>query len=62
VIFDIWGSFKVQAYYAIQMREADPNAPHVMNYFAAMGITAVAILGLLASLKFVWDIRRPKTE
>ena len=62
VIFGIWGSFKVQAYYAIQIREVDPNSPHIMNYFAAMGITAVAILGLLASVKFMWDIRHPKTK
>ena len=62
IIFGIWGSFKVQAYYAIQIREIDPGAPHVMNYYAATGVTAAAILGLLASLKFMWDIRHSKSE
>ena len=58
IIFGIWGSFKVQAFYAIQIRESYPASPHIMNYYVATGIVAGTALGTLASLKFMRDVRR----
>jgi hypothetical protein len=55
-VFAIFGSFKVQAFYAIQIREQYPeSAPQVMNFAVAYGITAATALATLASLKFMWD-------
>lgn len=62
IIFGIWGSFKVQAFYAIQIRDSYPASPHIMNYYVAFGIATGTLLGTLASLKFMRDVRCKETQ
>lgn len=60
VIFGFYGSFTVQAYYVEQLRSIAPHSPQIMNQYVTWGIATASILGVLASLKFMWDIRHPK--
>ena len=62
VIFAIFASFKVQAFYSEQLRESFPWSPQVSNIYIAIGITVATSCATLASLKFMWDIRHPKHE
>jgi hypothetical protein len=62
VIFAIFASFKVQAFYSEQLRENFPWSPQVSTIYIAIGITVATTCAMFASLKFMWDIRHPKTE
>ena len=62
LIFALHGSFKSSVFYAQQVRELNPGSPHTINYDLIIAVTVLAIVGTFATLKFMWDIRHPKTE
>jgi hypothetical protein len=48
--------------YAIKQEEINPSLKIYAGTPTAAAIAAVLLLGIIASLKFMWDIRHPKTE
>ena len=62
VIFAFHGSFRTSVFYAQQVRDLNPVSPHTIVYEVILLITALALAGTFATLKFMWDVRHPKTE
>ncbi|MEP0200814.1 MAG: hypothetical protein ABJ084_00080 [Halioglobus sp.] len=58
----IYGSYKSHSYYTSQIKLVNPNSPQSMYHDLAILVTGVAILGSIATLKFMWDVRHPKAE
>lgn len=62
VIFTFHSSFRSSVYYAQKIRELNPSSPQAITYEVIVVITVIAAAGTIATLKFMWDIRHPKTE
>ena len=61
-IYGFYGSFSSQVHYIGKLYEIAPDAPQKINSTIVMLVTAIAAVGTLATLKFMWDIRHPKTQ
>ena len=61
-IYGFHGSFRVQVYYINLIRQVNPSSPQTMNSIALIILTGMALAGTLATLKFMWDVRHPKSE
>ena len=58
----VFGSFRVQAFYATELRAVFPHSPQLAHMYIASGVTAACAGATIASLKFMWDVRHPKEE
>jgi hypothetical protein len=50
------------SYFTNQVRAADPAIPASPNQFVWVVVGMVLFGGIIACLKFMWDVRHPKTE
>lgn len=62
VIFGFEASWSSQVHYISKLKEIAPDAPQKIRSEIVMLVTVIAALGTIATLKFMWDIRHPKTE
>lgn len=62
VIIGFYGSFNTQAHYTAELKALAPDSPQMMTYGLAITVTIASGLGIVATLKFMWDIRHPKVE
>ena len=62
LIIGFYGSFNTQAHYTRELKQMVPDSPQMMNNYIAIAVAIAAVLGVSATLKFMWDIRHPKTE
>ena len=58
----IWGSGSRIAYMVSGLLKADPLHPIIYSQNFRNAMTVLCSLGILAGLKFMWDIRHPKSE
>ena len=49
-------------YYAIQLEALDPNVPEYSKILVPSILPLLLAGGVFASLKFMWDVRHPKTK
>ena len=56
----VWGMRGI--YYMTRVQELDTGAPIYANTVAPMIVTVTLAAGIVACLKFMWDVRHPKTE
>jgi hypothetical protein len=56
------GSLLRQNVYVEKLRVLAPNDPYFMNENVAYVLGIFVLLGIPACLKFMWDVRHPKTE
>jgi hypothetical protein len=59
-IFAINTSSKSQVFYAKMIRELHPHSPQVMNEVVQVSTIAIASVGTLMTLLFMWQIRHSK--
>ena len=57
-----YGSFNTQAHYTRELKQMVPDSPQMMTWNLGFAVTIATVLGVLATLKFLWDIRHPKIE
>ncbi|MDB4542665.1 hypothetical protein N9241_00330 [bacterium] len=57
----LWGSGSRISYMVDALLLADPSHPIIYSNNFRNGMTLLCLLGIAASLKFMWDIRHPKT-
>ncbi len=62
VVVGFYGSFNTQAHYTRELKLMVPDSPQMMTWNLAFAVTIASVLGILATLKFMWDIRHPKSE
>jgi hypothetical protein len=62
VVVGFYGSFNTQAHYTGQLKLMAPDSPQMMTWNLAFAVTIASVLGIIATLKFMWDIRNPKAE
>jgi hypothetical protein len=62
MVWSIWGLGSRIVYTAEAFRHLNPEYPILIKAFFRNSLTIVCALGVLASLKFMWDVRHPKTE
>ena len=54
--------FNVQVFYVHELKLLRPDSPQVMNLTMSYSITAVAAIGTLLTLAFMWQVRHPKNK
>ncbi len=60
VIIGFYGSFNTQAHYVLELKAIVPDSPQLINHQIVWATTLASILGVVATLKFMWDIRHPR--
>ena len=61
-IYAAFGALNSQTFYVSLLKELNPASPQIANVWINRGIAVLLGMGTLASLKFMWDVRHPKTE
>jgi len=61
MVWSIWGLGSRIVYTAEALRHINPEYPIIIKNFFRNSLTIVCALGVIASLKFMWDVRHPKT-
>ena len=64
-VLEIWivfGGTSVAATLAEELRGINPETPVTVNMGTAYLASAILVFALLASLKFMWDVRRKATK
>lgn len=59
-VFAFSASFKSQVFYAKMIRELHPHSPQLMNEVVQVFCIAIASVGTLMTLLFMWQIRHSK--
>lgn len=62
VIISFTGSFNTQAHYIELLKTIAPDSPQMQSHEIVWATALTSILGVIATLKFMWDIRHPKKE
>ena len=62
VMVGFYGSFNTQAHYTRELKLMEPDSPQMMTYDLAVSVTIASVLGIFATLRFMWDIRHPKPD
>jgi hypothetical protein len=60
--FGTVGYLTRQTYYVARLLEINPNQSTYLNYGVVSFIGIVEIMGIAASLYFMWSVRHPKEE
>ena len=61
-ILGFYGGYNSMIYYINLLKGLNPESPQIMGYPILVSVTVVAVIGTLATLAFMWQIRHPKTE
>lgn len=56
------GTFIRQSSIVDRLAEIAPDETYFVSEWVALTIGFIQLLGILACLKFMWDVRHPKTE
>jgi hypothetical protein len=62
VVWSIWGLGSRIVYTADAVRHVNPEYPIIFKNLFRNSMTTVCALGILASFKFMWDVRHPKAK
>jgi magnesium-transporting ATPase (P-type) len=60
-MFSFKASTDTQVFYAKMIRELHPHSPQAMNEVVQMSAIAIASVGTLVTLLFMWQIRHSKS-
>jgi hypothetical protein len=61
-IIAVFGAGSLLTHFAHEVEGVNPDRPFIANYSAVYAATGILVLGVVGSLKFMWDARHPKTE
>ncbi len=61
-IFGFHGQFRSQIFYIAKLKILQPDSPMILTETVAHGVTAVAAVGTLITLIFMWQVRHSNTE
>lgn len=63
-ILGLFGGFRSQLYYIAELKKINPGSPQIMNPTILVYVTTLAVIGTIATLAFMWQIRNsaPKAK
>jgi len=61
-IIAVYGAGNLLTHFASEVGSMNPDRPFIANYPVLYAATGTLVLGVFGSLKFMWDVRHPRTN